>query len=80
MWGIGNAPTALDELVDLVLTDQVRPAFVVGVPVGFVGSLLAKVRLSAVDVPRITGVTERGGAGIAAAAVNALLYFDEEDL
>lgn len=80
VWAIGNAPTALNELVDLVLKHEVRPALVVGVPVGFVGALIAKVRLRAVDVPSISGVTERGGAAIAAAAVNALLYFDEEDL
>jgi precorrin-8X/cobalt-precorrin-8 methylmutase len=80
VWVIGNAPTALNELVDLVITHRVRPAFIVGVPVGFVGSLLAKARLSVVDAPTITGVTERGGAAIAAAAVNALLYFDEEDM
>ncbi len=80
VWVIGNAPTALNELIDLVVTGVLRPALVVGVPVGFVGALLAKARLGVVDVPAITGATERGGAAIAAAAVNALLYFDEEDL
>lgn len=80
VWVIGNAPTALNELVDLVIKNEVRPALVVGLPVGFVGSLMAKVRLSVLQVPTIGGVTERGGAAVAAAALNALLYFDEEDL
>jgi precorrin-8X/cobalt-precorrin-8 methylmutase len=79
VWAIGNAPTALSELVDLVVTGALRPALVIGVPVGFVGSLIAKATLRAIDVPCVSGVTERGGAAIAAAAVNALLYFDEED-
>lgn len=79
VWAIGNAPTALAELVDLVVTGVLRPALVIGVPVGFVGSLIAKATLRAIDVPAISGVTERGGAAIAAAVVNALLYFDEED-
>lgn len=79
VWAIGNAPTALTELVDLVITGKVAPALVVGVPVGFVGSVIAKAMLRAIKVPSVSGTTERGGAAVAAAAINALLYFDEDE-
>lgn len=79
VWAIGNAPTALTELVDLVITGQVMPALVVGVPVGFVGSVVAKAMLRAIRVPCVSTTSERGGAAIAAAAINALLYFDEDE-
>jgi precorrin-8X/cobalt-precorrin-8 methylmutase len=78
VWVVGNAPTALTELIDLVVTGTVRPALVVGLPVGFVGSVVAKSTLRTVDVPSVSGVTERGGAAVAAAVVNALLYFEED--
>jgi precorrin-8X/cobalt-precorrin-8 methylmutase len=79
VWAIGNAPTALSELVDLIVTHTVTPALVVGVPVGFVGAVVAKAMLRAVRVPAVSTTSERGGAAIAAAAVNALLYFDEDE-
>lgn len=74
VWAIGNAPTALAELV----TTGVRPALVVGVPVGFVGSVAAKAALRASGLPSVSCATERGGAAIAAAIVNALLYAADE--
>jgi precorrin-8X/cobalt-precorrin-8 methylmutase len=80
VWAIGNAPTALVELVDLAVAGLVRPALVVGVPVGFVGSVPAKAMLRAAGLPAVSCATERGGAAIAGAAVNALLYFDGEDV
>jgi precorrin-8X/cobalt-precorrin-8 methylmutase len=80
VWVIGNAPTALVELVDLAAAGEVRPALVIGVPVGFVGSVAAKAMLRAAGLPSVSCATERGGAAIAAAAVNALLYFDGEDI
>jgi precorrin-8X/cobalt-precorrin-8 methylmutase len=76
VWAIGNAPTALAELVRLAAAGQVRPALVIGMPVGFVGSVAAKSALRASELPSVSNVTERGGAAIAAAAVNALLYFE----
>jgi precorrin-8X/cobalt-precorrin-8 methylmutase len=74
VWAIGNAPTALAELVRL--GETVRPALVVGVPVGFVGAVDAKAALRRSGLPSVSGVTERGGASVAGAVVNALLYFD----
>lgn len=79
VWAIGNAPTALAELVRLARAGQVRPALVVGVPVGFVGAVAAKADLRASGLPSVSTMTERGGAAIAAAAINALLYHAEED-
>jgi precorrin-8X/cobalt-precorrin-8 methylmutase len=79
VWAIGNAPTALNELVNLAMADQVRPVLVIGVPVGFVGSVLAGTRLRAIRLPSLSTRTERGGAAVAAAAVNALMYYDEDE-
>jgi precorrin-8X/cobalt-precorrin-8 methylmutase len=78
VWVIGNAPTALDELIRLAADDRVRPALVIGVPVGFVGAVDAKAALRRSGLPAVTTLTERGGAAIAAAAVNALLYFESD--
>jgi precorrin-8X/cobalt-precorrin-8 methylmutase len=80
VWAIGTAPTALDELVRLSEAGDVRPALVVGVPVGFVGAVSAKAALRRSGVPAVSTVTERGGAAIAVAVVNALLYAENEDV
>lgn len=77
VWVIGNAPTALDELVRQAAAGRVRPALVIGVPVGFVGAVSAKTALRGSGLPAISTMTERGGAAIAAAAVNALLYAED---
>ena len=66
---IGNAPTALAELVSL----PVQPALVVGLPVGFVGAAEAKAALLRQGWPCITNIGEKGGSAVAAAAVNALV-------
>ena len=78
VWAIGNAPTALAELVRLAEEGELRPVLVIGVPVGFVGSVAAKAALRATALPSMSTATERGGAAIAGAAVNALLYAGEE--
>ena len=70
---IGNAPTALFELLEMIEEGVTRPALVVGVPVGFVGALESKVALSEADIPFITVLSERGGSPIAAGIVNGLL-------
>jgi precorrin-8X/cobalt-precorrin-8 methylmutase len=74
VWVIGNAPTALAELVRLAVAGQVRAPLVVGLPVGFVGAVAAKAELRASGLPALSNRSERGGAAVAAAAVNALLY------
>jgi precorrin-8X/cobalt-precorrin-8 methylmutase len=76
VWAIGNAPTALAELVRLAGAGEVRPALVVGFPVGYVGAAEAKEALRTSGLPALSNVGGRGGSAIAAAAVNALLYGD----
>jgi precorrin-8X/cobalt-precorrin-8 methylmutase len=74
VWVVGNAPTALEAVVDLAA--RVAPVLVVGLPVGFVGAAESKARLRASGLPAISNVSEKGGSAVAAAAVNALLYGD----
>ena len=72
---IGNAPTALFEVLRLVREEGIRPACIVGIPVGFVGAAESEAELAANDfVPYITVEGSKGGSPIAAAAVNALMY------
>lgn len=77
VWAVGNAPTALAELIRLAESGKVRPALVIGLPVGFVGSVAAKAALRASGLPALSNLSERGGAAIAGAAINALLYAEE---
>ena len=76
VWAIGNAPTALAELVRLAENARIRPALVVGLPVGYVGAVEAKAALRASGLPQLSNRSARGGSAVAAAAVNALLYGD----
>lgn len=77
VWAIGNAPTALAELVRCADAGLVRAPLVVGLPVGFVGAVAAKAALRTSGIPAVSNRSERGGAAVAAAAVNALLYGEE---
>ena len=70
---IGNAPTALLALLDLVAQGSARPALVIGMPVGFVACAESKEELQRSDLPFITVQGRRGGSSAAAATVNALL-------
>ncbi|HHW62275.1 MAG TPA: precorrin-8X methylmutase [Syntrophomonadaceae bacterium] len=72
---IGNAPTALFELLAMMEESSIKPALLIAVPVGFVGAVESKEKLIAAHpVPYITLRGTRGGSPIAAAIVNALLY------
>ena len=72
---IGNAPTALFEVLRLVKEENIRPAVIIGVPVGFVGAAEAKAQLAEQnEIPFITVAGTKGGSSIAVAAVNAILY------
>ncbi len=75
---IGNAPTALLALLDLIDAGQAAPAAVIGMPVGFVACPESKAELAARDVPHITILGRRGGSSAAAATVNALLDLLED--
>lgn len=74
VWAVGNAPTALMELLRLSRRGEVHPAAVVALPVGFVGASEAKASLWAGELSRIaiTNTGEKGGTPAAAGAVNAL--------
>jgi precorrin-8X/cobalt-precorrin-8 methylmutase len=70
---VGNAPTALLRMIELMDQGTVRPALVVGLPVGFVNAAESKALLLERDVPYITNVGRKGGSNVAAAVVNALI-------
>lgn len=71
---VGNAPTALLRLDELIQEGKIKPALVIGVPVGFVNVVYAKEVIMETGVPYITAVGRKGGSNIAAAICNALLY------
>ena len=70
---VGCAPTALVEAVELVQAAAFRPALIIGLPVGFVGAAEAKELARTCVTLSITNVGEKGGAAVAAAALNALV-------
>lgn len=72
---IGNAPTALREVLTLAQTGVARPALIVGMPVGFVDAAESKAALMQTDLPYISVEGTRGGSPLAAATVNALMRF-----
>jgi precorrin-8X/cobalt-precorrin-8 methylmutase len=74
VWVVGNAPTALFELLEM----GANPALVVGLPVGFVGAAESKEKLLKSGLPAVANRGPKGGSAVAAAAVNALLYFEED--
>jgi precorrin-8X/cobalt-precorrin-8 methylmutase len=76
---VGNAPTALAEVVALAAAGRFAPALVIGLPVGFVGAAEAKASLRASGLPAVSNVGERGGSAVAAAALNALWRLSRED-
>ena len=69
---IGNAPTALFHLLEMVAAGAPRPAAVLGIPVGFVGAVESKEALAASDLPHLVVRGRRGGSAMTAAAVNAI--------
>ncbi|MGO4886983.1 precorrin-8X methylmutase [Anaerobacillus sp. MEB173] len=75
---IGNAPTALLELIRLIKLGEARPSLIVGVPVGFVSTVESKEELAKLDVPYITNVGRKGGSPVAVSIVNALAILAEK--
>lgn len=74
IFAIGNAPTALIRLCELVREGAARPSLVIGVPVGFVNVVESKEILVGTDVPHIAAMGRKGGSPVASTIVNALLY------
>ena len=78
IFAIGNAPTALISICDLVKAGKLRPAAVIGVPVGFVNVVESKEQVIKLGVPAIVARGRKGGSNIAAAIVNAIQYKIED--
>ena len=70
---VGNAPTALLRLLELIKKGSARPALVIGLPVGFVNAAESKASLLETDIPYITNTGRKGGSNVAASVVNALI-------
>ncbi|WP_127529388.1 precorrin-8X methylmutase [Paenibacillus kobensis] len=72
IYAIGNAPTALLELIRLVKEGYAKPSLIIGMPVGFVSAAESKDELLKLDIPFITNIGRKGGSTIVVAALNAL--------
>lgn len=79
IYALGNAPTALFKLIELIREGKACPDLIIGVPVGFVGAAESKEELSNLSVPHIITKGQKGGSTIAAAIVNALMYMSLEE-
>jgi precorrin-8X/cobalt-precorrin-8 methylmutase len=73
IYAVGNAPTALLRLIELIGQGRACPALVIGLPVGFVNAAESKAALLGLDVPYITNVGRKGGSNVAAGVINALI-------
>ena len=79
IYTIGNAPTALIRLYELIKEGVVSPALVVGVPVGFVNVVESKELFKKAGVPYIIAEGRKGGSNVAAAIINAILYMTPQE-
>ncbi|MCG3083771.1 precorrin-8X methylmutase [Anoxybacillus sp. LAT_35] len=79
IFAIGNAPTALLELIRLVKEGEARPSLIIGLPVGFVSAAESKEELAKLDVPFITNIGRKGGSTVTVAALNALSILAERE-
>ncbi|WP_230398043.1 precorrin-8X methylmutase [Novisyntrophococcus fermenticellae] len=79
IFAIGNAPTALVRLYELIEEGRLKPELVIGVPVGFVNVVQSKELIMETDIPYIVARGRKGGSNIAACIVNALLYMLNND-
>jgi precorrin-8X/cobalt-precorrin-8 methylmutase len=70
---IGNAPTALYEVIAMIKERKVSPLLVIGIPVGFVSAVESKVDLSTLEVPFITNKGRKGGSSAASSIINSLM-------
>ena len=74
IFAIGNAPTALVRLFELIQDGKIEPELIIGVPVGFVNVVQSKELIMETDIPYIIARGRKGGSNVAAAICNALLY------
>ena len=75
---IGNAPTALVEVIQMIRENVIQPALVIGIPVGFVCAVESKEELQSLDSPYITNKGRKGGSPCASAIINALFKILKE--
>ena len=75
---VGNAPTALLRLIELIDEKKAHPALIIGLPVGFVNAAESKAALMEMDTPYISNVGRKGGSNVAASVVNALAILANE--
>ncbi|WP_312640815.1 precorrin-8X methylmutase [Hydrogenoanaerobacterium sp.] len=78
IFAIGNAPTALVRLYEMIMDGQIQPELIIGVPVGFVNVVESKELLMQTNIPYIVARGRKGGSNVAAAVCNALLYKAKE--
>ena len=74
IFAIGNAPTALVRLKELIDEGKIRPELIIGVPVGFVNVVEAKEMILESNVPYIVNRGRKGGSNVAAAICNSIIY------
>ncbi|MDD6212951.1 MAG: precorrin-8X methylmutase, partial [Clostridiales bacterium] len=74
IFAIGNAPTALVQLHDMIREGRLEPKLIIGVPVGFVNVVASKEMILETGVPAIVARGRKGGSNVAAAICNAILY------
>ncbi len=74
IFAIGNAPTALVRLYELIKEEKLKPELIIGVPVGFVNVVESKELIMELDIPYIVAQGRKGGSNVAAAICNAMLY------
>jgi precorrin-8X/cobalt-precorrin-8 methylmutase len=77
---IGNAPTALYEIIKMVRENVTKPALIVGIPVGFVSASESKDELTKIDTPFISNVGRKGGSPAASSIVNAIMLLYKSKL
>jgi len=75
IFAIGNAPTALIRLAELIDSGELKPALIIGAPVGFVNVVESKEIIMERDVPYIIPAGRKGGSNIAATICNAMMYY-----
>ena len=77
---IGNAPTALYEIIKMVRENVTKPALIVGIPVGFVSASESKDELRKIDIPFISNIGRKGGSPAASSIVNAIMLLYKSKL
>lgn len=77
---IGNAPTALYEIIKMVRENVTKPALIVGIPVGFVSAAESKDELRKIDIPFISNIGRKGGSPAASSIVNAIMLLYKSKL